>query len=408
MIWIIIARGIAGIGAGGILSMVMIIIADLVSLRERGKYQGAIGATFGMSSIIGPLLGGVFTDKATWRWAFFINLPIGAITVVMVILLLHLPQIKSSFKDKVRRIDFLGSLSLICGLVLILLPLNWGGSAYAWDSPIIISLFCVGFLVLAAFCIVEWKQAAEPIIPFDIFKNRTSSAVFLTSFFIGMGYYGIMYFMPLYYQIVRQESATSAGLEMLSLLVSMVIASIGSGLMVSQWGHFRPFIWVGLILATIGIGLLRLLRVGSSRSQEVCSLVVAGFGLGLVMQTIVLAVQSSVDTKDVAVATAITTFFRTVGSAFGVAITGAVFHNAVQDNFAPLIRSNPDVAKVIQNSYLAPTFGPELEHFILCAFMQALRKAFTVCTPFIGLAFLSSLFIQHHKLRKVRSPSPRE
>ncbi|KAF9279326.1 hypothetical protein BGZ68_007984 [Mortierella alpina] len=146
----------------------------------------------------------------------------------------------------------------------------------------------------------------------------------------------------------------------------------------------------------------------SPRSQEVCYQVVAGFGLGLVMQTNVLAVQSSVGTKDVAVATAITTFFRTVGSAFGVAITGAVFNNSVQINLAPLIQCNPDVAKVLENTYLAPAFGPELEALILRAYMRALRKAFTVCTPFIGLAFLSSLFIQHHKLRKARGPSPLE
>ncbi|KAF9556269.1 hypothetical protein EC968_008366 [Mortierella alpina] len=296
MTWIIFARGVAGIGAGGVLSMVMIIIADLVSLRNRGKYQGAI-------------------------------------TIIVVMLLLHLPQTESSFEDKVKRIDFLGSLSLICGLVLVLLPLNWGGNAYAWNSLIVISLFCVGFLVLVAFSLIEWKLAAEPIIPFHLLKNRTTSAVFLTSFFIGMGYYGIMYFMPLYFQIVRQECATSAGLEMLPMLVSMVIASIGSGLM----------------------------------TQEVCYLVAAGFGLGLVMQTIVLAVQSSVDAKDVAVATAITTFFRTIGSAFGVAITGAVFNNAVQVNLAPLIKSNPDVANVLQNTYLAPAFGPELEFLILRA-----------------------------------------
>ncbi|KAG0334500.1 hypothetical protein BG005_004841, partial [Podila minutissima] len=154
MIMMIVARGIAGVGAGGIMSMVMIIITDLVSLRDRGKYQGIIGAVFGFSSVIGPLLGGVFTDKASWRWAFFINLPIGAITLAAVIKLLHLPHQGGSFMEKAKRIDVLGSLTLVAGLILVLLPLNWGGSTYAWNSGIVIGLFCAGFAVLFVFCMI--------------------------------------------------------------------------------------------------------------------------------------------------------------------------------------------------------------------------------------------------------------
>ncbi|KAG0009726.1 hypothetical protein BGZ81_003217 [Podila clonocystis] len=408
MIMMIVARGIAGVGAGGIMSMVMIIITDLVSLRDRGKYQGIIGAVFGFSSVIGPLLGGVFTDKASWRWAFFINLPIGAITLAAVVKLLHLPHQGGSFMEKAKRIDVLGSLTLVAGLVLVLLPLNWGGSTYAWNSGIVIGLFCAGFAVLFVFCMIEWKQAVEPIIPFRLFKSRTNSAVFATSFFIGMGFFGIMFFMPLYFQIVRQESATSAGLEMLPLIVGLLIASIGSGVMVSKWGQYRPFIWVGLALCTTGTGLLTLLKEDSSRGTIIGYLFIVGFGLGCSMQTVMLAIQSSVATKDIAVATANATFFRTVGSVLGVAITGTVFNNQVKNGLAPLIAQNPGVAKVIVDSYLAPSFGPEMEREILHAYMAALRHAFVVCIPFMGLAFLCSLLIQHHKLRKARGPTPME
>ncbi|KAF9354184.1 hypothetical protein BGX26_007986 [Mortierella sp. AD094] len=408
MTWMIVARGVAGIGAGGIMSMVMIIITDIVSLRDRGKYQGMIGAAFGVSSVIGPLLGGVFTDKASWRWAFFINLPIGAITVATVIKVLRLPHTGGSFREKIKRVDFLGSLTLICGLVMILLPLNWGGSTYAWNSPIVIGLFCAGFVVLILFCLVEWKQATEPIIPFHLFKSRTNTAVFLTYFFFGMAFFGIMFFMPLYFQIVRQESATTAGLEMLPLIVGLLLASITSGGMVTKWGQYRPFIWVGLSLSSVGIGLLTLLKEDTSRGAGIGYLFIVGLGVGFAMQTIAIAIQSSVDTKDIAVATANATFFRTVGSVFGVAVIGTVFNNAVKNNMAPLIEINSEVAKVLADSYLAPSFGPEMEAQILHAYMLALRTGFRVCIPFMCLAFLFSLLIGQNKLRKSDAPIPME
>ncbi|KAF9159525.1 hypothetical protein BGX21_010431 [Mortierella sp. AD011] len=408
MTWMIIARGIAGIGAGGVMSMVMIIITDIVSLRDRGKYQGMIGAAFGFSSVIGPLLGGVFTDKASWRWAFFINLPIGAITVATAIKVLRLPHTRGSFKEKIKRVDFFGSLTLICGLVMILLPLNWGGSTYAWNSPLVIGLFCGGFAILAIFCLIEWKQAAEPIIPFYLFKSRTNTAVFLSYFFFGMAFFGVMFYMPLYYQIIRQESATTAGLEMLPLIVGLLLASITSGAMVSKWGQYRPFIWGGLSLAAVGIGLLTLLEETSSRGAGIGYLFVVGLGVGFSIQTIAIAIQSSVAPKDIAVATANATFFRTVGSVFGVAVIGTVFNNAVKSNMAPLILINPDVAKVLSDSYLATSFGAEMEAQILHAYMLAIRTGFRVCIPFMCLAFVCSLFIEKNKLNKTDTHIPME
>ncbi|KAF9290160.1 hypothetical protein BGZ74_000568 [Mortierella antarctica] len=390
MIMLIVARGIAGVGAGGIMSMVMIIITDIVSLRDRGKYQGMLGAVLASPLLLDPC------------WV------IGAITLAVVIKLLHLPHAVGSLGEKIKRIDILGSITLIIGLVMILLPLNWGGSTYEWNSPIIIGLLVGGFAIIGIFLLIEWKQALEPIIPFYLFKTRTNNAVFLTSFFVGMGFFGIMFFMPLYFQIVRQESATASGLEMLPLIVGLLVTSIGSGIMVSKYGQFRPFIWIGLILSTTGTGLLVLLNEDSSRGEIIAYLFINGCGLGFSMQTLMIAIQSAVATKDIAMATANATFFRTVGSVFGVAISGTVFNNAVQKHLGPLILENPAIQIVITDSYKIPSFEAALEAQILHAYMLALRSAFTICTPFMGLAFICSLAIQHNKLRKSLGPTPME
>ncbi|KAF9911198.1 hypothetical protein EC991_004422 [Linnemannia zychae] len=408
MIMMIIARAISGVGAGGIMSMVMIIITDLVAPRERGKYQGIIGAVFGISSVVGPLLGGVFTDHASWRWAFFINLPIGAITLAVIIKLLHLPHVKGSLRDKIKRIDFLGATSLVIGLAIILLALNWGGSKYAWSSGLIIGLLCAGAAVILIFCLIEWKQAAEPIIPFRLFKTRTNIAVFASSFFLGAGFFIVMFYMPLYFQIVRQRSATAAGLEMLPIVAGLLFASIFSGFMISKFGKYRPFIWVGFVFCTAGLGLLTLLEVDSGRGPQIGFMFIAGVGIGFCMQTTLLAIQSAVPLADMAVATANSTFFRTVGQVIGIAIAGTVFNNKVQSQFAPLIAEIPSVAAVVVDSSLARSFGPEIEARILEIYMVAIRSALIVGIPFAGLGFLSSLFIKHHSLRTNAGPTPME
>jgi len=406
MTWIIVARGVAGMGSAGIMSGVMIIITDLVSLRDRGKYQGIIGSVFGLSSVIGPLLGGVLADRASWRWAFFINLPIGAITIFTVVKVLHLPHAGGSFKTKLARVDFAGSFTLIIGLIMVLLPLNWGGSTYPWKSARIISLFCFGFLVLGIFCFIELKVALEPIIPFRLFKKRTCVAVFGTNMCLGMGLFGFMFYMPLYFQIVRQETATTSGLELLPMIVGLLIASISTGYMCSRWGHYRPFIWTGLSLATIGMGLMQLLTEDSSRGKIIGFLFLTGLGVGSTTQMVMLAIQSGVQPKDIAVATANAVFFRTIGSVLGVAICGTVFNNAVKNNLGPLILQDPSISSVIANPYDVKNFSPEMQKAILHAYMISLRAAFRVCSPCVGVGLLISFNIRHHALRKTRGSQP--
>ncbi|GJJ75900.1 hypothetical protein EMPS_08258 [Entomortierella parvispora] len=408
MTWIIIARAISGAGAAGIMSGAMIILTDLVSLRDRGKYQGITGAVLGLASVIGPLLGGALTDHATWRWAFFINLPLGAFTIFTVVKVLHLPHNGGSFKAKLARVDFAGSFTLIVGLILILLPLNWGGSTYPWSSARIIVLLCAGIAVLLLFCFIELKVAVEPIIPFRLFKNRTCVSVFGTNVFLGMSFFAFMFYMPLYFQIVRQESATASGLEMLPMIVGLLIATTSTGFMSSKWGRYRPFIWIGLALGTVGMGLMLLLTEESSRGKIIGFLFITGFGLGCSTQMVMLAIQSSVEPKDIAVAMANSAFSRTIGSVLGVAICGTVFNNAVKNHLGPIILDNPQygIASVITDPYNVKAFAPELQRAILHAYMLSLRAAFRVCCPLMGVAFLISLCIQHHTLRRTRGGGP--
>lgn len=390
------------------MSMVMIIITDLVAPRERGKYQGIIGAVFGFSSIIGPLLGGVFTDHASWRWAFFINLPVGAITLVVIIKLLHFPHVAGSLVEKMKRIDFFGALSLVAGLVLILLALNWGGSTHPWNSGIIIGLLCGGTVVILVFLLIEWKQAIEPIMPFHLFKTRTNIACLSSAFFLGAVFFIIMFYMPLYFQIVRQRSATAAGLEMLPIVGGLLIASILSGFMISKWGQYRPFIWISFLLMTTGCGLLTLLKVDSGRGPQIAYMLIVGLGIGFGMQTILLAIQSAVPLKDMAVATANLTFFRTVGQVIGIAIAGTLFNNKVKSGFAPFLEIYPGIEAVAFNSSLAASFGPEVEKIVLEIYMAAIRNALIVGVPFGALGFLCSLFIVHNKLRSDVGPAVME
>ncbi|CAB5331361.1 unnamed protein product [Rhizophagus irregularis] len=399
MTTMIIFRAIAGVGGGGILSLVMIIISDIVSLQDRGKYQGMIGGVYGVSSVIGPLLGGAFTDHVTWRWSFYINLPLGAITVIVAIFLLRIPRPKGSLLQKLKRIDYIGTIVVVGSTIALLLPLNWGGNEYPWSSPVIIVLLVVGFVGYIIFGLVETKLAIEPVAPPHLFKRLHVVGCFTTNFFQGMAFFSLVYYVPLYFQVVKGDSATTSGLELIPLILGVVIASVSSGQAVSRTDKFayRTLSMTGAALIAIGSGLITLWDENSGRAPQICYMIIAGLGIGLIMQTTLLCGQGIVEYKDVASVTALLMFFRLIGAVFGVAIVGTIFSNVLTNNIEN-IAIPPELAGAVKASATVVNQLPiEIRGPVISAYVGALRAAFTADIPIGILCFLASLFMGNHK-----------
>ncbi|TIB91019.1 MFS general substrate transporter [Wallemia mellicola] len=302
---LIVFRAIAGVGGGGILNNVMVSISDIVSLRERGKYQGILGVVVSVANSLGPLLGGVFTETIGWRWAFWINLPLTGVAILIVQFFLPFKRVGGNWREKARRIDYAGSIIILASTILILLPLNWGGNKYAWDSAVVLALLIVGLLLIVVFILVEnCKKIVDlPILPMHLFKNRSVSASYTCTFFSGCIFYGALYYLPQYLQVVAGYSPLKSGVILLSLILSQTLFSFTAGLIVSKTGNYMWNIWTGFMLWTIGIGLLTTLRPDTKLANFIGYCVIAGVGAGNTFQTTLLSVQAAVSRQDMAVAT---------------------------------------------------------------------------------------------------------
>jgi EmrB/QacA subfamily drug resistance transporter len=388
-------RAVQGIGAGGLMVGAQAIIGDIVPPRQRGRYMGLIGSVFGVASVAGPLLGGFFVDSLSWRWVFYVNVPIGAIAIAVVLLRLRLPA------GGVRhRVDYLGAALLTAGVSALILLSTWGGEQYPWGSPTIIGLGIGGLALLAAFVWHE-HRAAEPVLPLRLFRSSVFSVASGLAMLIGLVMFGAIIFIPLYLQTVYGASPTSSGLRMLPLILGLLAASITSGRVITRIGRYRAFPIAGTAILTGGMVLLAQLAVDTPHWVASAYMLVVGIGIGLVMQVLVLVVQNDAPAGDIGTATSTATFFRSVGGAFGVAILGAIFASRLAGQLVHLPASV--MARLGSGVHINPAqakhLPPAIHARFLDAFAHALHGVFLWGAALSAVAFALSWLLKEVPLR---------
>lgn len=389
------SRALQGIGGGGLMVTAMALIGEVIPLRDRGRYQGAMGAVFGVTTVIGPLLGGYFTDHFTWRWAFWINVPISV--VVFFVAAAAIPSLSERTKPV---IDYTGIMLVGLGAAGLTLATSWGGTTYPWGSPTIIGLFAGSVIALCLFAWVE-SRAAAPILPTRLFGSPVFTVCCVLSFVVGFAMLGALTFLPTYMQFVDGVSATTSGLRTLPMVIGMLTTSMGSGVIVGRTGKYKIFPVAGTAVMAVAFFLMSRMDPSTSVFVQSLFLVILGAGIGMCMQTLVLIVQNTVGFDDLGVATSGVTFFRTIGSSFGAAIFGSLFTNFLHSRIGPAMVASRAPAAAAASPEALHRLPREAATPIVAAYSESLTQVFGWAVPVALVGFVLALFLRQVPLREL-------
>ncbi|GGX85608.1 MDR family MFS transporter [Streptomyces fructofermentans] len=391
-------RALQGLGGGGLMVLSMAIVGDLVPPRERGKYQGLFGAVFGATSVLGPLLGGLFTEHLSWRWVFYVNLPLGIVALLVIAAVLHIPV-----RSRKHTIDYLGTLLIASVATALVLVASLGGTTWDWDSPQLIGLAVLGVVLTFAFVAVE-RRAAEPVLPLKLFRIRTFTLAAVISFVVGFAMFGAMTFLPTFLQVVQGISPTLSGVHMLPMVAGLLISSTVSGQIVSRTGRWKVFPILGTGVTAIGLLLLHQLDAHSSTGEMSAYFLVFGLGLGLVMQVLVLIVQNAVSYEDLGVATSGATFFRSIGASFGVAIFGTIFAGLLSGRVTSVLSGQTlpagvDASTLESDPRAISELPAALQPPVVDAYATSITDVFLYAAPVALIGFVLAWFLREDRLR---------
>lgn len=398
---LVVARAIQGFGMGTLMPLSQTIIGDIIPPRQRGKYQGMMGAVFGVTSVAGPLAGGVITDHWGWRWLFFAAVPIGIVATIVIARFLKLPH-----EQREAEIDVRGIVTLTITLTTTLLATSWGGTTYPWGSSTIIGLYAVGAVALVAFIFAE-RRAVEPVLPLRLFKSSLFTASNIASFGIAMVMFGSIMYIPVYAQGVLGADATNSGLILAPLMLGLIVMGMVTGLLITKTGRYKIFMLIGVLVMGAGMGLLTQMTWQSSQADLTIAMVVLGLGLGMAMQQYTLVIQNAAERRDLGVATASSQFFRNVGSTVGIAIFGTVMTTglgaAIASHLPPgaagSAAASADVGSVLDPAALAG-MPPAVVDAVRQGLAERLHDVFLLGLPIIAVVFLATLAIKVLPLRE--------